>query len=61
MRNTVHRIETFLSGLREPLSDLRRGIVKEAFGGFFIPEENGDDGDNNKVFYVRHNIIMRHK
>ncbi|CAM9350177.1 unnamed protein product [Pylaiella littoralis] len=36
-------IEVFLSGLREPLSDLRRNVVKEAFGGF-MPEENDEVG-----------------
>lgn len=32
-------IEAFLSGLREPLSDLRKDIVKEIFDGF-NPERN---------------------
>lgn len=43
------RIETFLSGLRKPLSDERRDALKEAFAGLNSDTNNGGD----KVRYRR--------
>lgn len=53
LRLVFVRIETFLSGLREPLSDTRRSTLKEVFAGLNPDGNSGGDKVTKVVFRFR--------